>query len=102
MEYGAAIQSREAVMEGVPEMLAEVQVEGTSSGRNQVGHHPSPHPLGFPVKSLLKRKGHGDEALAVAFTACGSSGSRVIPTRTIRFVLFPSLRKFLLNLRLRR
>src|SRR5215467_3914206 len=29
MEYGAAILSREAFMEGVPEMLAEVQVEGT-------------------------------------------------------------------------
>jgi urease subunit gamma len=29
MEYGATILRREDVMEGVPEMVAEVQVEGT-------------------------------------------------------------------------
>lgn len=29
MEYGGKIITREDVMEGVPEMLAEVQVEGT-------------------------------------------------------------------------
>ena len=29
MEYGATILGRQDVMEGVPEMLAEVQVEGT-------------------------------------------------------------------------
>jgi urease subunit gamma len=29
MEYGATILKRDDVMEGVPEMLAEVQVEGT-------------------------------------------------------------------------
>jgi len=29
MEYGATILRRDDVMEGVPEMLAEVQVEGT-------------------------------------------------------------------------
>jgi urease subunit gamma len=29
MEYGAMILARQDVMEGVPEMLAEVQVEGT-------------------------------------------------------------------------
>jgi len=29
MEYGAALLSREDVMDGVPEMIAEVQVEGT-------------------------------------------------------------------------
>jgi urease subunit gamma len=29
MEYGGTILKREQVMEGVPEMLEEVQVEGT-------------------------------------------------------------------------
>ena len=29
MEYGATILGRQDVMEGIPEMLAEVQVEGT-------------------------------------------------------------------------
>jgi len=29
MDYGATILTREDVMEGVPEMMAEVQVEGT-------------------------------------------------------------------------
>jgi urease subunit gamma len=29
MEYGATILGRQDVMEGIPEMLAEIQVEGT-------------------------------------------------------------------------
>ena len=29
MQYGAAILTREDVMEGVPEMIGEIQVEGT-------------------------------------------------------------------------
>ena len=29
MEYGATILRREDVMEGVPEMIADIQVEGT-------------------------------------------------------------------------
>jgi urease subunit gamma len=42
MEYGATILGRQDVMEGVPEMLAEVQVEGTfPDGTKLVTvHHP--------------------------------------------------------------
>jgi urease subunit gamma len=42
MEYGAMILRRQDVMEGVPEMLAEVQVEGTfPDGTKLVTvHHP--------------------------------------------------------------
>ena len=42
MEYGAMILARQDVMEGVPEMLAEVQVEGTfPDGTKLVTvHHP--------------------------------------------------------------
>ena len=42
MEYGATILRRDDVMEGVPEMLAEVQVEGTfPDGTKLVTvHHP--------------------------------------------------------------
>jgi len=42
MEYGAMILGRQDVMEGVPEMLAEVQVEGTfPDGTKLVTvHHP--------------------------------------------------------------
>ena len=29
MQYGATILTRDDVMEGVPEMIAEIQVEGT-------------------------------------------------------------------------
>ena len=43
MEYGATILRREDVMEGVPEMIADVQVEGTfPDGTKLVTvHHPS-------------------------------------------------------------
>jgi urease subunit gamma len=42
MEYGATILGRQDVMEGIPEMLAEVQVEGTfPDGTKLVTiHHP--------------------------------------------------------------
>jgi len=42
MEYGATIVQRNDVMEGVPEMIAEVQVEGTfPDGTKLVTvHHP--------------------------------------------------------------
>ena len=42
MEYGATILRREDVMEGVPEMIADVQVEGTfPDGTKLVTvHHP--------------------------------------------------------------
>jgi urease gamma subunit len=42
MEYGATILTREDVMEGVPEMLDQVQVEGTfPDGTKLVTiHHP--------------------------------------------------------------
>ncbi|PYV20968.1 MAG: urease subunit gamma, partial [Acidobacteria bacterium] len=42
MEYGGTILSRDDVMEGVPEMLDEVQVEGTfPDGTKLVTvHHP--------------------------------------------------------------
>jgi urease subunit gamma len=42
MEYGATILGRQDVMEGVPEMLAEIQVEGTfPDGTKLVTvHHP--------------------------------------------------------------
>jgi urease subunit gamma len=42
MEYGATILGRQDVMEGVPEMVAEVQVEGTfPDGTKLVTvHHP--------------------------------------------------------------
>jgi urease subunit gamma len=42
MEYGATILDRQDVMEGVPEMLGEVQVEGTfPDGTKLVTvHHP--------------------------------------------------------------
>ena len=42
MEYGGTILARDAVMEGVPEMLSEVQVEGTfPDGTKLVTiHHP--------------------------------------------------------------
>jgi len=42
MEYGAGILRREDVMEGVPEMIADVQVEGTfPDGTKLVTvHHP--------------------------------------------------------------
>ena len=42
MEFGATILQREDVMEGVPEMVAEVQVEGTfPDGTKLVTvHHP--------------------------------------------------------------
>jgi urease subunit gamma len=42
MQYGATILHREDVMEGVPEMIAEVQVEGTfPDGTKLVTvHHP--------------------------------------------------------------
>ena len=42
MEYGVMILARQDVMEGVPEMLAEVQVEGTfPDGTKLVTvHHP--------------------------------------------------------------
>jgi len=42
MDYGATILARDDVMEGVPEMLAEVQVEGTfPDGTKLVTvHHP--------------------------------------------------------------
>ena len=42
MEYGATILKREEVMEGVPEMIEEVQVEGTfPDGTKLVTvHHP--------------------------------------------------------------
>ncbi len=42
MDYGATILTREDVMEGVPEMLDEVQVEGTfPDGTKLVTiHHP--------------------------------------------------------------
>jgi len=42
MEYGAMILGRQDVMEGIPEMLAEVQVEGTfPDGTKLVTvHHP--------------------------------------------------------------
>ena len=42
MEYGATILGRQDVMEGIPEILAEVQVEGTfPDGTKLVTvHHP--------------------------------------------------------------
>ena len=42
MEYGATILKRDDVMEGVPEMIEEVQVEGTfPDGTKLVTvHHP--------------------------------------------------------------
>ena len=42
MDYGATILRREDVMEGVPEMLGEVQVEGTFPDGSKLVtvHHP--------------------------------------------------------------
>ena len=42
MEYGGTILSRDDVMEGVPEMLDEVQVEGTFPDGTKLAtvHHP--------------------------------------------------------------
>ena len=44
MSYGATLLSREQVMEGVPEMIAEIQVEATfPDGTKLVTvHHPIP------------------------------------------------------------
>ena len=42
MAAGITILSRDDVMEGVPEMIDEVQVEGTFPDGTKLGHRPSP------------------------------------------------------------
>lgn len=46
MQYGAKILAAEDVMEGVGEMIHEIQVEATFPGRHQAGDRPSSHKVG--------------------------------------------------------
>ena len=45
MSLGAAILTADAVMEGVPDMIPEIQVEGTFPGRHEAGDRPSTDPV---------------------------------------------------------
>ena len=40
MSYGITLLSRDDVMEGIAEMIPEVQVEATLSRRNQISNSP--------------------------------------------------------------
>ena len=65
MSLGATILPADAVMEGVPEMIAEIQVEGTFPGRHQAGHHPSADPVTpaamIPGEYFLERRADRDQ-----------------------------------------
>ena len=45
MSAGAEVLRRDQVMEGIPEMVHEIQVEATFPGRHQAGDRPQPHSL---------------------------------------------------------
>ena len=45
MSHGTTILRREDVMEGVPEMIHEVQVEATFPGRHEARHRPRTHSM---------------------------------------------------------
>ena len=42
MRDGATVISRAQVMDGIAEMIPEIQVEATFPGRDQAGHRPQP------------------------------------------------------------
>ena len=46
MVSGREVLDRDDVMEGVPEMLHDVQVEATFPGRHQAGDRPPPDRVG--------------------------------------------------------
>ena len=49
MAEGAGVIGRDQVMDGVPEMIHDVQVEATFPRRHQARHRPRTHPLrNFP------------------------------------------------------
>ena len=48
MEAGAHVVTRAQVMEGIAEMIHEVQVGGHLPRRHQARHRPPAHPLGVP------------------------------------------------------
>jgi urease subunit gamma len=44
MSYGTTLLTRADVMEGVAEMIPDIQVEATFPGRHQAGHRAPPDP----------------------------------------------------------
>ena len=48
MSYGTTLLRREDVMDGIAEMIHEVQVEATFPRRHQAGYGSPPHPVAFP------------------------------------------------------
>ncbi len=48
MSYGTTVLRREDVMEGVPEMIHDVQIEATFPRRHQARHRPQPPSVRSP------------------------------------------------------
>ena len=80
MEAGAHVVGAGQCMDGIAEMIHDVQVEATFPGRHQAGHRASPDPL--------RRGGTG-----MVVAAAGAEGAAKRTTRKLRwpFVWLPDL-----------